>query len=187
MGKKITIDSSTLMNKALEVIEVHALFKIPYEKIKVVIHPQSILHSAVSFIDGNIIAQISSTNMEIPIQYAIDYPHRRELAVRDDFSIFGQSWDFMEPRSDLFPLLDLGYEVGKLAHSCPTVFNAANEAAVELFLQEKIHWLDIERSISKAVEKHKLIKNPSLDEILAIDQEVRLQIKDQGFVSSSGS
>lgn len=173
MGKKITIDSSTLMNKALEVIEVHALFKIPYEKIKVVIHPQSIVHSAVSFIDGNIIAQLGATNMEIPIQYAMDYPLRRKLAVEDSFNIFGQSWDFCEPNNKLFPLLGLGYEVGRLAHSYPTVFNAANEAAVELFLTEKIRWFEIEKLINMALEKHQIILNPSLEEILLIDEEVR--------------
>jgi 1-deoxy-D-xylulose-5-phosphate reductoisomerase len=177
MGKKITIDSSTLMNKALEVIEVHALFKIPYEKIKVVIHPQSIVHSAVSFIDGNIIAQLGSTNMEIPIQYAIDYPNRKKLAVEDTFNIFGQSWDFMEPNFTCFPLLKLGYEVGKLGHSYPTVFNAANEAAVELFLNEKIKWSDIEKFINTAVTNHKIIQNPSLEEILDLDREVKISTK----------
>ena len=177
MGRKITIDSSTLMNKALEVIEVHALFKIPYEKIKVVIHPQSIVHSAVSFIDGNIIAQLGSTNMEIPIQYAIDYPYRKELAVEDTFNIFGQSWDFMEPNFTCFPLLKLGYEVGKLGHSYPTVFNAANEAAVELFLNEKIKWSDIEKLISNAITNHKIIINPSLEEILYLDREVKKSTK----------
>ncbi len=177
MGRKITIDSSTLMNKALEVIEVHALFKIPYEKIKVVIHPQSIVHSAVSFIDGNIIAQLGSTNMEIPIQYAIDYPYRKELAVEDTFNIFGQSWDFMEPNFTCFPLLKLGYEVGKLGHSYPTVFNAANEAAVELFLHEKIKWSDIEKLISNAITNHKIIINPSLEEILDLDREVKKSTK----------
>jgi 1-deoxy-D-xylulose-5-phosphate reductoisomerase len=177
MGKKITIDSSTLMNKALEVIEVHALFKIPYEKIKVVIHPQSIVHSAVSFIDGNIIAQLGSANMEIPIQYAIDYPYRKELAVEDTFNIFGQSWDFMEPNFTCFPLLKLGYEVGKLGHSYPTVFNAANEAAVELFLNEEIKWSDIEKLISNAVTNHKIIVNPSLEEILDLDREIKKSTK----------
>jgi 1-deoxy-D-xylulose-5-phosphate reductoisomerase len=178
MGKKITIDSSTLMNKALEVIEVHALFKIPYEKIKVVIHPQSIVHSAVSFIDGNIIAQLGSTNMEIPIQYAIDYPYRKKLAVEDTFNIFGQSWDFMEPNFTCFPLLKLGYQVGKLGHSYPTVFNAANEAAVELFLNEKIKWSDIEKLINSAVTNHKIIREPSLEEILELDREVKKSAKD---------
>lgn len=177
MGRKITIDSSTLMNKALEVIEVHALFKIPYEKIKVVIHPQSIVHSAVSFIDGNIIAQLGSTNMEIPIQYAIDYPYRKELAVEDTFNIFGQSWDFMEPNFTCFPLLKLGYEVGKLGHSYPTVFNAANEAFVELFLNEEIKWSDIEKLISNAITNHKIIINPSLEEILDLDREVKKSTK----------
>lgn len=177
MGRKITIDSSTLMNKALEVIEVHALFKIPYEKIKVVIHPQSIVHSAVSFIDGNIIAQLGSTNMEIPIQYAIDYPNRKKLAVEDTFNIFGQSWDFMEPDFTCFPLLKLGYEVGKLGHSYPTVFNAANEATVELFLNEKIKWSDIEKLISHAITNHKIIINPSLEEILDLDREVKKSTK----------
>jgi len=177
MGRKITIDSSTLMNKALEVIEVHALFKIPYEKIKVVIHPQSIVHSAVSFIDGNVIAQLGSTNMEIPIQYAIDYPYRKELAVEDTFNIFGQSWDFMEPNFTCFPLLKLGYEVGKLGHSYPTVFNAANEAFVELFLNEEIKWSDIEKLISNAITNHKIIINPSLEEILDLDREVKKSTK----------
>jgi 1-deoxy-D-xylulose-5-phosphate reductoisomerase len=187
MGKKITIDSSTLMNKALEVIEVHALFKIPYEKIKVVIHPQSIVHSAVSFIDGNIIAQLGSTNMEIPIQYAIDYPYRKKLAVEDTFNIFGQSWDFMEPNFTCFPLLKLGYEVGKLGHSYPTVFNAANEAAVELFLNEEIKWSDIEKLISTVVANHKIVQNPSLEEILELDREVKKSTKFSARLISSNA
>ncbi|MFZ4084784.1 MAG: 1-deoxy-D-xylulose-5-phosphate reductoisomerase [Vampirovibrionia bacterium] len=187
MGKKITIDSSTLMNKALEVIEVHALFKIPYKKIKVVIHPQSIVHSAVSFIDGNIIAQLGSTNMEIPIQYAIDYPNRKKLAVEDTFNIFGQSWDFAEPNFACFPLLKLGYEVGELGHSYPTVFNAANEAAVELFLNEEIKWSDIEKLINLAVTNHKIIQNPSLEDILDLDREIKISTKFLAGLASSNA
>ncbi|MCH2227904.1 MAG: 1-deoxy-D-xylulose-5-phosphate reductoisomerase [Candidatus Caenarcaniphilales bacterium] len=173
MGRKITIDSSTLMNKALEVIEAHVLFKISYEKIQVVIHPQSIIHSAVSFTDGNIICQMGANNMEIPIQYALDFPERRPLATEDTFNIFDHRLEFYKPDLEKFPLLKLGYEVGKLANSYPCAFNAANEAAVELFLNKEIEWLDISKHIHEIIEKHKLIKNPSIEELLGIDKDVK--------------
>lgn len=176
MGRKITIDSSTLMNKALEVIEAHILFKVPYEKIQVVIHPQSIIHSAVSFTDGNIICQMGANNMEIPIQYALDFPERRKLATEDKFNIFDHKLEFYKPELEKFPLLKLGYEVGKLANSYPCAFNAANEAAVELFLNKKIEWLDISKNIHLIIENHKIIETPCLEDLLNIDKEIKEKI-----------
>lgn len=174
MGAKITVDSSTLMNKALEVIEVNSLFDIDYDQIQVVIHPQSIVHSAVQFKDGNTIAQMGSPNMRVPIQYALDYPERKALAVPDDFDIFKtQTMEFFEPDTQKFPAIDLAYKVGKLGGSYPTVFNSANEAAVELFLDKKIHYMDIYKMIESTVEKHQIIKNPSIEDVLTLDREIR--------------
>lgn len=174
MGSKITIDSSTLVNKGLEVIEAHVLFDIPYEKIKVCVHPQSIVHSAVQFIDGNIIAQLGPADMRIPIQYAIDYPQRKEIKNQKDFSLsdFGRL-DFEEPDLKKFPALALAYEAGKKGKSYPAVFNSANEVAVQEFLEQKIHYLDIARFIEKTLAEHQPIADASLEEILDIDKKLR--------------
>lgn len=174
MGKKITVDSSTLMNKGLEVIEVNALFAIPYDDIQVVIHPQSIVHSAVSFIDGNTIAQLSNPDMMVPIQYALDFPEKNPIKLKNNFDIFENSQlEFYKPDFEKFPALRLAYEAGKAGESMPTVLNSANEIAVELFLQEKIHYLDIVKIIEKELERHTLIQDPQLDEIMSIDKAVR--------------
>lgn len=180
MGAKITVDSSTLMNKALEIIEVNSLFGFAYDQIKVVIHPQSIVHSAVTFIDGNTMAQLGAPDMRVPIQYAMDFPNKKALASKDDFDIFKHSQlEFYEPDRAKFPALDLAYKVGELGASYPAVFNSANEAAVELFLKEQIHYLDIMRIVEKAVAGHNKINEPSLDEIQNLDKE----IKESVFVS----
>lgn len=183
MGPKITIDSSTLMNKALEVIEVQALFgedyKIDYDQIKVVIHPQSIVHSAVTFVDGNTLAQLGSPDMRVPIQYALDYPSRKPLPVQDDFDIFKASkLEFYEPDRDKFPALDLAYKAGKLGDSYPTVLNSANEHAVKLFLDGKIQYIDIARIVEKSLEEHQVIKNPQVEDILALHSKLASSIEE---------
>lgn len=184
MGPKITIDSSTMMNKALEIIEIKSLFGkdygIDYDQVKVVIHPESVIHSAVSFIDGNTIAQMGSPNMEIPIQYALDYPERRELANTDKtseketmFDIFNYpKLEFEKPDLEKFPAIRLAYEVGKESGSLNTVFNSANEAAVNLFLEGKINYLDIMKAVEAELKIHKTIANPSLETILEIHNDL---------------
>ena len=146
------------------------------KKIQVVIHPQSIIHSAVSFVDGNIICQMGANNMEIPIQYALDFPERRKLATDDNFSIFDHKLEFYKPEFEKFPLLKLGYEVGRLTNSYPCAFNAANEAAVELFLNKEIEWLDIHKIISETIESHKCSIKPSVNELLEIDSEIKTRV-----------
>ncbi len=177
MGPKITVDSSTLMNKGLELIEVNSLFDISYDDIQVVIHPQSIVHSAVTFRDGNTIAQLSLPDMKVPIQYALDYPERNPITLKDEFNIFTMgSLDFEAPDHDKFPALTLAYAAGRQGHSFPTVLNSSNEAAVELFLQNKIHYLDIIKIIEREISYHAIIKNPSLDNILEIDREIKKRV-----------
>lgn len=177
MGKKITIDSSTLMNKGLEIIEVNSLFGIDYKNIQVVIHPQSIVHSAVSFIDGNTIAQMSNPDMMVPIQYAIDYPKKTNINLKKDFDIFeNPNLEFYKPDFGKFPALRFAYDTGKIGGTMPVVLNSANEVAVELFLKEKIHYLDIIRIIEKEISKHSVIQNPSLEHIIALDSSIRENI-----------
>lgn len=174
MGEKITIDSSTLMNKGLEVIEAHALFGIPYEKIQVVVHPQSIVHSAVTFVDGNTMAQLGSPDMRMPIQYSLDYPHKKQINFNDGFNIFKtQKLEFFEPELEKFPALKLAYEAGQKGHSYPAVLNSANEFAVQLFLEEKIRYTDIVKLIERELEIHKIIENPTLSEILQLHSNIQ--------------
>ncbi len=177
MGKKITIDSSTLVNKGLEVIEAKWLFGVDFDQIEVVIQPQSIIHSAVEFIDGSIIAQMGTPDMTLPIQYAIYYPERKNLpGERINFYQLGKI-DFEEPDYETFPALDLAYKVGKMSGSLPTVYNAANEIAVEMFLNKEIEYLDIVKLIEEAVKVHKLIDNPTVEQILKCEQETYDYIK----------
>ena len=152
MGKKITIDSSTLMNKGLEVIEAHHLFNIPYEKIKVVIHPESIVHSAVEFIDGSIIAQMGNPSMHIPIQYALTYPKRQKGIKTNNFSFFDKTLTFKTPDYDKFPALNLAYNAGKEGGIYPCVLNAANEVAVKKFLEGKINIEGIIKTVEYALD-----------------------------------
>ena len=142
MGAKITIDSSTLANKGLEVIEAKTLFNLDYSQIKVVIHPQSIIHSAVSFVDGNTIAQMGEPDMMVPIQYALDYPEKSQITMKKDFNIFDYpELNFEKPDLEKFPALGLAFSAGERGDSMPAVFNSANEAAVDLFLKEEIKYL----------------------------------------------
>jgi 1-deoxy-D-xylulose-5-phosphate reductoisomerase len=177
MGKKISIDSSTLMNKGLEVIEAHWLFGVDYEDIQVVVHPQSIIHSMVEYIDGSVIAQLSSADMRLPIQYAINYPERNNTVINKlDFYNMG-NLTFEKPDMDTFRCLKLAYEAGKMGGNMPAIMNAANEVAVELFLDYKIKYLEIEDIIEKCMSKFEHNINPNLEEILEIDLRVREYIR----------
>ncbi len=171
MGRKITIDSSTLVNKGLEVMEAKWLFGVDLDRIQVVVHPQSIIHSAVQFVDGAIIAQLGCPDMKLPIQYALYYPDRRPMAgKRVDFFELGQM-TFERPDPDTFMGLKLAYSAARTGGSMPTVFNAANERAVGLFLDRKISYLQITDLIAACMENHRVIGDPTVEEILAAEQE----------------
>ena len=180
MGNKITIDSSTMVNKGLEVIEAKWLFDVAFDQIEVVLQPQSIIHSMVEFKDGAVMAQLGTPDMCLPIQYALCYPQRRKRIGKPlDFKTIS-SITFEQPDMETFRGLKLAYEAGKIGGSLPTVFNAANERSVALFLQKKISYLTMADIIEEACQEHQVIKNPSLDEILAVEQEVYQKI-DQKF------
>ena len=178
MGKKITIDSATLMNKGLEVIEAHHLFNMPYDKIQVVVHPQSIVHSAVEYVDGSVIAQLGFPSMHIPIQYTLTYPHRMEGIETKSFDfIKAGRLDFEAPDLEKFPCLKLAFEAGKHGGTLPAVMNAANEEAVFLFLDKKISLWNIYEITKRMMEEHINIKNPSLEEIIEQDLITREKVK----------
>ena len=171
MGRKITVDSATLVNKGLEVIEAKWLFGVDLSQITVVIHPQSILHSAVQYKDGGIIGQMGVPDMKLPIQYAIFYPERRYMDTKrvDLFSL--GSMTFEKPDEDVFLGLPLAKKAATIGGSMPTVFNAANEKAVALFLDRKIRFLEIYEIIQAAMEQHTPVVNPGVDEILAAEAQ----------------
>jgi len=172
MGPKITIDSATLINKALEVMEAKWLFDISMSAIKVLVHPQSIIHSMVEYIDGSIIAQLGLPDMRLPIQYALFYPDRKQMVLGERLDFVKLSkLTFEEPDMDTFTGLKLGIKAGELGGSMPTVFNAANEWAVAKYLDGKIGFLEIPEIINEAMDNHKLIESPSLKEILNTEQE----------------
>lgn len=184
MGQKITIDSATLMNKGLEIIEAMYLFDVTHKQVEVCIHPQSIMHSAVEFIDGNIMAQLGATDMRLPIQYSLFYPERRALPFNlfcDLLSV--KKLEFEKPDYNKFPCLKLAYNVAKEGKSYPIVLNASNEVAVNLYLKEKISFGEIEKIISKTLEKHNPKEPQSLEEILAIDMEVRKRVEELAQIS----
>lgn len=171
MGRKITIDSSTLVNKGLEVMEAKWLFGVDLDRIQVVVHPQSIIHSAVQYVDGAIIAQLGVPDMKLPIQYALFYPDRKPMANdRVDFFKLA-SMTFEKPDTDTFRGLALAYKAATLGGSVPTVYNAANEKAVALFLDRKIGYLKITELIEQAMENHVRVDNPNVDQILAAEAE----------------
>ena len=177
MGQKITIDSSTLVNKGLEVIEAKWLFDVDIDQVEVVVHPQSIIHSMVEYVDGAIIAELGTPDMKLPIQYAIYYPERRFLpGERVNFATLGQL-TFEKPDTDTFTGLRLAFEAGRAGGSLPTVFNAANERAVSKFLNRKIGYLQITEIIEECMRNHKNIINPTVEEILATEQSVYEQIE----------
>jgi 1-deoxy-D-xylulose-5-phosphate reductoisomerase len=179
MGSKITIDSATLMNKGLEVIEAFWLFGIPPEKIEVVIHPQSIIHSMVEFADGSIKAQLGAPDMKLPIQYALMYPERPASSyTRLDFGTVLQM-TFEQPDRDRFRCLDLGYEALELGGTAPAVLNAANEVAVKLFLDEKLPFSAIPRLIEDALERHTPVHTFTIEDLIQVDNETREQVLQQ--------
>lgn len=171
MGRKITIDSATMVNKGLEVMEARWLFNVGLDQIQVVVHPQSIIHSAVEYVDGAVIAQLGTPDMRLPIQYALFYPQRRFLNGQplDLFQVGAMT--FEPPRLDVFEGLALAYEAARAGGSMPTVFNAANERAVAKFLNREIGFLDIVRIIRQAMEHHQVIVSPDLDQILMTEQQ----------------
>lgn len=172
MGRKITIDSATMVNKGLEVMEARWLFDVELSDICVIVHPQSVIHSMVQFVDGGIIAQLGMPDMRLPIQYALYYPDRRFLdSKRLDFFAL-QSMTFEKPDLENFKGLALAYQAAERGGNIPTAFNAANEKAVALFLDGKIGFLQISQLIERAMEETNYIENPSVEEILATERSV---------------
>ena len=179
MGKKITVDSATLMNKGLEVIEAHHLFNMDYKNIEVIVHPQSIVHSAIEYKDGSVIAQLGLPSMHIPIQYAISYPERFEGIKSKSFSFSEIArLDFEEPNWDKFKALNLAYNAGKLGGSATVCLNAANEEGVFAFLRGEIKLFDIINSVEYQLSKHNISQNLTIDEIFEIDNEIRIKTKE---------
>lgn len=175
MGPKITVDSSTLMNKGLEVIEAHWLFDIALDQIDVVIHPQSIIHSMVEFVDNSLIAQMGEPSMKTPIQYALTYPERRPGSLQQfDFLQHG-SLSFNIPDTQRFPCLRLAYEAAKQGASLPCYMNAANEVLVQSFMKRQISWADIGAKLESLMERHQVVDVPSLDMIIEVDTQARLE------------
>ena len=177
MGRKVTVDSATLMNKGLEVIEAHWLFDMPFENIRVLIHPQSLIHSLVEFPDGSVKAQLSYPDMRLPIQYALGYPERLpnpELPRLDWDGL--KSLTFEQPDFGKFPCLKLAIEAGKKGGTYPAVLSSADEIAVELFLSGRIRFNDIARLVAGALEQHQPVVQPTLEEILAADTWAREKV-----------
>ena len=179
MGKKITVDSATLMNKGLEVIEAHHLFNMDYDDIEVVIHPQSVVHSAVEYKDGSVIAQLGMPSMHIPIQYAITYPERFEGIKSKSFSFTDIArLDFFKPDYEKFPCLKLALEAGRCGGSAPVVMNAANEEAVYAFLNGVIGYNDIYTIVEKVYNDYGTVNLNGIDDIFELDNEVRAKTKE---------
>ena len=174
MGAKITIDSATMMNKGLEVIEGRWLFDVEAEKIQILVHPQSIVHSAVEFMDNSVIAQLGVPDMRIPISLALGYPDRLKNGERElDFFGEGSNLTFEKPNPEVFGCISLAYEAIARGGSCPAVMNAANEVLVAAFLEEKIRFVDIEKTLACILDAHKTAYNLDLEGILEIDKETR--------------
>lgn len=178
MGRKITVDSATLMNKGLEIIEAHHLFNMPYNKIETVLHPQSIVHSAIEYVDGSVIAQLGLASMHIPIQYAITYPARYNGIKSKSFSFSEIArLDFEALDFEKFPAVKLAYDAGETGGSATVCLNAANEEAVFAFLNGQIKLYDIYKITNKMMEMHSVTPNPSIDAIFEIDNEVRIKTR----------
>ena len=176
MGPKVTIDSASLMNKGLEVIEAKWLFGMPLEKIDVLVHPQSVIHSMVQFEDGSVKAQLGIPDMRLPIQYALTYPLRLPLPYpRLDFTQYGQ-FTFEKPNREMFPCLDMAYKASAAGGGMPCVMNAANEAAVKMFMEEKIKFTDIPRIIEHALATAPSVKPQTIEEYIALDAETKRSI-----------
>lgn len=177
MGRKITIDSATMVNKGLEVMEAKWLFGVTYDQVEVVVQPQSLIHSMVEFRDGGIMAQLGTPDMRLPIQYALFYPERRELnSGRVDFKTL-RSIDFYAPDMENFHGLKMAYEAGNIGGSMPTVYNAANELAVAKFLNREIGFLEITDIIEESMKNHKLIENPTFEQIIDVEKSTYEFIK----------
>ena len=183
MGKKITIDSSTLVNKGLEVIEAHELFNVDYDDIEVVVHPQSIIHSMVEYVDGSIIAQMGVANMKTPILYAFTYPEKEfNSSINFLDLIKTNNLTFEEADRKTFKGIDLAYRAGKIGGTMPTVFNASNEVAVELFMKKKIKFLDVYRIIEDTMNSHQVVSldtDNALNIIKEVDRETRKKVREQ--------
>lgn len=177
MGVKVTIDSSTLVNKGLEVIEAKWLFGVDADRIKVVVHRQSVLHSAVEFTDNAVIAQLGAPDMRLPIQYALTYPKRYPMKNNELDLIKYGSLTFEEPDTKTFYALELAKQACRKGGTLPTTFNSADEAAVDLFVKGKISYLEITEKIAYAMEKASFCENPSVEEIMAADKEARELVK----------
>jgi len=175
MGRKITIDSATLFNKGLEMIEARWLFDIEISRVSVVVHPQSVIHSMVEFVDGSMLAQLSTPDMCLPIQYALTYPERAPSErVQTNLARLG-SLTFEEPDTDRFPALELARRAGELGGTLPAVLNAANEVAVDEFLNQRINFSQISECVHRTMERHQTVSDPTLDQILAADAWARRQ------------
>src|SRR5437867_5128443 len=173
MGRKITIDSATLFNKGLEMIEARWLFDIEMARVGVVVHPQSVVHSMVEFVDGSMLAQLSTPDMCLPIQYALTYPERASSdRVQTNLATLG-SLTFEEPDPDRFPALDLARRAGEVGGTMPAVLNAANEIAVEQFLNGRINFPQISECVHRTMDRHQMVSNPTLDQILTADAWAR--------------
>lgn len=173
MGAKVTVDSSTMMNKGLEVMEAHWLFDVDYDKIDVLIQPQSLVHSMVAFGDGSFLAHMGKADMRIPIQFALTYPRRACNPLPPlDFAQVGQI-EFFPPDKEKFPLLELAYSAGRAGGTMPAVLNAANEVLVYMFLENRIKYKDIFYYVEKALEAHDTLENPDLETILAVQDWAR--------------
>ena len=177
MGPKITVDSATMMNKALEVIEAHWLFGIEAEQLSVVVHPQSVVHSMVEYVDNSIVAQLSPPDMRLPIQYAFYYPERvagiaEQLDLSQTFSL-----DFEPADTDRFPALELGFECAKAGGTAGAVLNAANEAAVGAFLAGELHFTEIVPACRSVLESHSFESKPTLQQLVDLDRWARQEIK----------
>jgi 1-deoxy-D-xylulose-5-phosphate reductoisomerase len=176
MGPKITVDSATLMNKALEVIEARWLFGLPPERIEVIIHPESIIHSFVEFVDGSVLAQLAPPDMRLPIQYALTYPERVQATARRlNWRELG-SWNFEQPDHATFPSVQLGYEVARCGGTCGAVLNAANEAAVSRFLAGELAFLEIPRVCRDVLANHNYNARPALPDIIVADRWARQEV-----------
>ena len=173
MGQKITIDSATLFNKGLEMIEARWLFNVPMSRVQVVIHPQSIVHSMVEFVDGSILAQLSHSDMCFPIQYAVTWPDRVPTSLKPLRLADVRKLEFEEPRYDVFPALDLARQAGEAGGVLPAVLNAANEVAVQAFLDDRIPFGGIWRLVQNAIGRHANLARPTLDDIIRADKEAR--------------
>jgi len=173
MGAKITIDSATMVNKGLEVIEAHWLFGLDYDRIEIVIHPESIIHSLVEYVDTSMIAQLGNPDMRVPIQYALTYPDRISGPFRPLDLVCAGALHFRPMDTDRYPSVRMAYDAGRRGGTMPTVFSAANEVAVDRFLHGDIRFLQIEDIIASVMEQHQVVEHPGLEEILAADHWAR--------------